>query len=373
MRIRSAHLIAGGLALALAGWLASGQLGAELTPPDAEEDAGVPIAEGPEPFAVRVAESEAAPVRREVVVNAHTEAARDVEIRAETNGRVIEVGAERGAEVAAGDLLVRIDPREREALVREAEATLRQRELEFEAATKLGQKGFQAETKVAEAEAALEAARAALERVRIDLAHTRITAPMAGILELRPVEVGDFVDIADPIATLIEQDPFLVVGDVAESEVGQLALGMTGQAELITGDRVEGRISYIASRADPLTRTFRVELEVPSRDGGLRAGVSARLRIATEEVLAHRVPASLLALDDRGVLGVKAVDGDDRVSFHPARIVRAESDRLWLAGLPETLRVITVGQGFVREGDPVRAEDGGSLRRGAPLVAERGS
>lgn len=370
MQIRAAHMIALALALALAGWLASGQLGAELTPPDAEREAAA-VAEGPEPFAVRVGASEATPVQREVVVNAHTEAARDVEMRAETDGRVVEVGARRGAEVAAGDLLVRIDPREREALVRQAEATLRQRELQFEAATRLGQKGFQAETEVAAAEAALEAARAVLERARIDLRHTRITAPMAGTLELRPVEVGDFVDVGDPIATLIEQDPFLVVGNVAESEIGQLAPGMPGEVELITGDRVSGRISYIASRSDPATRTFRVELEVPNPDGRLRAGVSARLRIATEEVLAHRVPASLLALDDGGVLGIKAVDGDDRVSFHPARIVRAENDRLWLAGLPETLRVITVGQGFVREGDPVRVNDGGALPLQAPLVAER--
>ncbi|MDX1541801.1 MAG: hypothetical protein R3349_10410, partial [Geminicoccaceae bacterium] len=137
-------------------------------------------------------------------------------------------------------------------------------------------------------------------------------------------------------------------------------------------ERVDGRIRYIASQAEPTTRTFRIELEVPNPKGRLPAGVSAELSIATDEVPAHPVPASLLALDDDGRLGIKSVTGDDRVRFHEAEIVRADGDRLWLAGLPEELRLITVGQGFVRDGDPVRPVDDGSGET-APLVAERRS
>lgn len=370
MRIRSAHLIAGGLALALTGWLASGQLSAGLTEADQAEVAGA-AEPAHEAVAVRVSWSEAQPVEQNVTVNGWTEAARDVEIRAETSGRVIAVGPPRGSLVETGEVLLRLDPREHEAEVRSAEATFRQRELEYQAAVRLGEKGFQAETRVAEAAAALGSARASLERARIDLEHATVEAPFAGILERRPIEVGDFVDIGDQLALLIDQDPFLVMGDVAEVEVGGLEVGMPGDAVLITGATVDGRISYIASRADPATRTFRVELEVPNPDRRLPAGVSAALRVRTGEVLAHRVPASLLALDDQGRLGIKTVADDDRVRFYEADIVRAESDRLWLAGLPDRLRLITVGQGFVSEGDRVRPIDDGSIQ--APLVAERRS
>jgi membrane fusion protein, multidrug efflux system len=137
MRIRSSYLIAAGLALAIVGWLASGQLGAGRSrdEPETQAQASPP---GPPALQVRVREVEAEPVALEIVVNGRTEPSREVELRAETEGRVIAVGPERGATVAAGEVLVRLDPRERRAMLSQAEATLRQREIEFEAASRLG-------------------------------------------------------------------------------------------------------------------------------------------------------------------------------------------------------------------------------------------
>lgn len=352
MRIRTSYLIAAGIVLAIAGWLASGQLDAgKAAPEPAGSAAGSDVARLP---SVRVREMVAEPVELIVVVNAKTAPARAVTIRAETDGRVVGLGAERGASVEAGDLLVRIDARERAAMVEQAEAALRMRQIEHEAARQLGAKGFQAETKVAEAAADLEAARAALEQARIRLDQTEIRAPFAGVLETRPLELGDFVDVGDEVATVIDQDPFLVTGQVSETEVGRLAVGMAGSATLVTGPMVEGRLRYIGSRADPATRTFTLELEVPNEGGRFAAGVSTELRIAYDRALAHRVPASMLALSDQGVVGVKTVDSASQVVFHPIEIVRAEGDALWVTGLPERVRAITVGQGFVRAGDEVR-------------------
>jgi multidrug efflux system membrane fusion protein len=353
MRIKTSYLIAAGIALAISGWLASGQLDAGKTAP---EPAGPAAASDAARLpSVRVREMVAEPIQREIVINGKTAPARVVTLRAETSGRVDAIGVARGASVAAGDVLIRLDPRERRAMVEEAEATLTMREIEAAAAEKLGAKGFQAETKVAAAKANLEAAQAALERAQIELAHTEILAPFAGVLDKRPIEIGDFVDIGDPVATVIEQDPFLVTGEVAESKVGSLAVGMPGSARLVTGLRVEGQVRYIAAQSDPATRTFTVELEVRHPNGRFAAGVSAELRIGLERALAHRVPASLLALDDAGVLGVKAVDGQGRVVFHPAEVLRADADSIWLGGLPERLRLITVGQGFVNPGATVTA------------------
>lgn len=369
MRIKPSHVLAGGIALALAGWLASGQLGADHgareQPATARGDGA-----GARLMTVRVRGSVAQLIERQVVLNGYTAPVRAVEVRAETDGRVIALGAEKGAPVEAGALLVRLDARDREAAVAEAEARVRQWELENEAATKLGQKGFQAETKIAETRAALEAARAVLERARLDLAHTELRAPFAGVLDQRPVEIGSFVDVGDPVATVVDQDPFLIRAHAAEQDVGRLAVGMRGRARLVTGETVEGRIRYIASQADAQTRTFLLELEVPNPRSRFAAGVSTQLRITYERAPAHRLPASLLALSDDGVLGVKAVGADDEVVFHPAEIVRAEADAVWVAGLPNELRVITVGQGFVRTGDQVRPVPEGATAAPDPLVAE---
>jgi membrane fusion protein, multidrug efflux system len=368
VRLRSSHLIAAGIAVALAGWLASGQIGADRPAPDAPAVREAATVERVP--TVRVRELTAEPVQREIVVNGKTAPARVVTLRAETDGRVDEIGVARGTPVAAGDVLVRLDPRERRAMVQEAEATLARREIEYQAAQKLGAKGFQAETKVAEAKANLEAAQAALTRARVELDHTEIRAPFAGVLDERPIEIGDFVDVGDAVGTVIEQDPFLVTGEVAEREIGRLADGMPGSARLVTGQVVEGQVRYIAAQSDPATRTFTVELEVPNPNGRFAAGVSAELRIGFERMLAHRIPASLLALNDAGVLGVKAIGEGEEVVFYPADVVRAQADAVWLAGLPEQVRVITVGQGFVRAGDQVRAVPEGAVLQDGPLVAE---
>lgn len=364
MRLRPAHAIAAGLVAALTGWLLSGQLGAGNRPPQTQESTRAEAAARPLPT-VRIRAVAAEPVTREIVINGKTAPARTVELRAETNGRVIGLGAARGAAVEAGALLVRLDPRERRAMVDRAEANLAMRQIEHDAARRLGAKGFQAETKVAEAKANLEAAQAELERARLELAHTEIKAPFKGILEERPVEIGDYVDSGDAVATVIEQDPFLVVGEVAETEIAGLRPGMAGRARLITGETVEGKLRFVGSRADPATRTIRVELEVPNPDGRFVAGVSAELRIAYAEVAAHRLSPALLTLNDEGALGVKSVDADDRVVFHPASVVRAGADAVWLAGLPEPLRLITVGQGFVRAGDRVRPVPEAAVDEGA--------
>lgn len=353
MRLKPAHGIAAGLALALTGWLLSGQIGAGKPAPEPEATNRAAAVARQLPT-VRVRTLVAEPVGREIVVNGKTAPARAVALRAETNGRVVGLGAKRGAAVRQGELLVRLDPRERQAMVDEARASLRMREIEHDAAQQLGAKGFQAETKVAEAKANLEAAQAALEHARIELSHTEIPAPFDGVLEERPVEIGDFVDIGDPVATVIEQDPFLVTGELAETEIGRLTPGMAGSARLVTGETVEGRLRYVGRRADPGTRTFTIELEVPNPGGHFVAGVSAELRMAYDTVEAHRISPGLLTLSDEGEVGIKAVDDDDLVVFHPATVVRAAADAVWLAGLPEQLRLITVGQGFVRAGDRVQ-------------------
>jgi membrane fusion protein, multidrug efflux system len=358
--MKRSYLMALAAGLALAGWIASGQLDAGREPAGTT---GAAAGDGPgngaanggrAPVTVRVEELVALPVAREVVVNGQNAPSRSVELRAEAAARVVEVLVEKGSRVREVDVVLRLDPRDRVPLLAQAEATLAQREMEYEAARRLGQRGYQAETQVAAARAQLEVARASLARARTELDQTEIVAPFGGVLERRPVEIGDFLEIGNPVATLLETDPFLVVGDLAESRIAGIALGMRGEAVLVDGQRVEGRVRYIASEADPQTRTFRVELEVPNPQGRVAAGMRARLRLLLPSLPAHRVPASLLALDDTGELGIKSVDEEDVVRFHPAQIVKSDFEAVWLAGLPERVRVITVGQGFVKDGQTVQ-------------------
>lgn len=305
---------------------------------------------------VRAVDSIAVPIAPELVINGHTAPARSIVIRAETSGRVVETPVAEGALVEAGTVLIRLDLRDRASRVQQMEAWLTKRALDYDAARKLGEKQFQAETRIAEMRAELEETRADLHEARLDLERIEIKAPFAGVLEAREVEVGDFVAVGGEVARVIEQDPYLVVGDAPETMVRHFRIGQPGTAQLADGRIVQGHIRYVATLAEPSTRTFRVELEVPNPDTRFPAGMSARIAVQEPSVAAHRISAATLVLADDGQVGIKAVGEDDVVRFHPARIIKAETDALWLGGLPERLRLVTTGQGFVAAGEKVRVE-----------------
>lgn len=303
--------------------------------------------------AVQVRLQNAEAVTRHLSLSGRTAPARIVELKAETNGRVIGTNAERGQRIGSGEVIVRLDTRDREARLTEAKATVYQREVEHAALTELKPRGFITEGNHAEAIARLESARADLMRAELDLAYTRIRAPFDGALLDRLVEVGDFVTPGDPIAHFVDDRTLIVEASVSENEAANLSRGMDAEADLITGERVSGKIRYVSPVADPTTRTFTVELELDNATGALPAGVTARLRIPVGTVYAQRISPALLTLNNDGDLGIKTVDSEDRVVFHEAVIARSGADAVWVSGLPENARIITVGQGFVKAGDLV--------------------
>jgi multidrug efflux system membrane fusion protein len=342
-------LIASGVALAVAAWMLTG-LGRTST--SGSEAARAPDAQA-SPTRVSVQKSRARNMTREIVVSARTEPNRVVELRAETDGRVVRLGAERGSTVSAGDHIVSLDLRDRETRLEEGRAVLKQMELQLEAARRLQSQQFISEVQIAEAFARVATARTALEEIELEIANTTLDAPFDAVLQDRTVELGDYVNSGDSVAQLVDTDPLLVVGEVSEREVGALEVGSTGRALLVTGATVEGRIRYVSPRADENTRTFRIELAVANPERLFRAGMTAELRLAADEITAHLLSPALLTLDDAGVVGVKAVDDHDRVQFYPIEIVDSSNAGISVEGLPEEVRVITVGQGFVSVGERV--------------------
>ena len=311
-------LIALGITVALAIWLLSGT-GATGSARDPSLEA--PRVDRPPITRVRVRVLEARPVTPDAIIYGKTEAARGVTLRAEIDGRIVAVGAKRGARVNTGDMIVRLDVRDREARLLQARALVDQRKIQYQAARRLKTRNFQSESDLAEARANL----------------------------------GDFIAEGKEIARVIELDPILVTGDVTQRELDHLKVGARGSAKLITGEELEGVVRYVASEADEATRTYRVELEVENADRSVVAGTTAEMRIPAETVSAHFVSPALLSLNGRDEIGIKSVDDDGKVVFHAVDIVRTGADGVWITGLPDRVRVITVGQGFVREGDRVEA------------------
>ena len=347
------------ISLAIAAWMYSGQLGED--PEAGATNTSVldtRAARQSLPVLVQIERVVAVERGREIILRGRTEAKRSVDLRAETSGRVVEILVRKGAIVRRGDVIVRLAMDDREARLAEAVARVHQRQLEFDASRRLNERGVRSATKLAEAAAERDKALAYQAQVEIDIRNTEVVAPFAGVLEERPVEVGDVLTRGSVVARIVDQDPFLVVGQVSEREVQRIRVGDPGVATLVTGETVEGRVSFIATTAEPQTRTFRVELEVPNPGGRLRDGLTSEISIPIDRQLAHLLSPAALTLNDEGVLGVRIVVPGNTVRFVPVKIIDDTADGIWLSGLPSVADLITVGQEFVRDGDRVRTSSG---------------
>jgi multidrug efflux system membrane fusion protein len=352
-RKHGSWLLSAGIASLVVLWLLSGQFGGNET--QADPSANVAPTHKLVRSSVRVRTQSAEEILRTIVVNGKTAPARIVQLSAETDGRVEIIGAERGSNIARGELIVRLDERDRTARLAQTEAMVKQREVEYEAREKLKTSSYVSEAQLQEAVAALEAARTELTRAQLDLTYMKIRAPFDGALQSRVVEVGDFVKRGDPIAIFVDNRTIIVSANLSEFDARYVNVGDTAEARLAIGGTVRGRIRYVAPVADEATRTFEVELEVDNSEGHLRAGGTAELRIPAERVLAHRVSPSLLTLDDAGNVGIKIINDAGKVEFVVADIALSSGDGVWIAGLPASATIITVGQGFVASGSVVNA------------------
>jgi len=291
------------------------------------------------------------------VINGRTEPARAVTLKAEVEGRVLALSASKGSVVRKGDMIVQLDMRDRKARLQEAKALLEQSELEYAGAKKLQKTNLQSEIEVSRVAAQLASARAVVKSIELEIKNTRLVAPFDGILDRVPVEVGSYLSSGNEVARLLEQNPVIFVGYVDQQERHRLVLGDRGIAHMVTGMVAEGELRYIASEADPVTRTFKVEFEIANPDGALVSGITAELRIPVRYVSAFQLSPALLSLSHSDKLGIKIVNEQNQVEFLPVKVIRSTADGLWISGLPQGTRIITVGQGFVQAGDSVVAVD----------------
>ncbi|PLX39264.1 MAG: efflux RND transporter periplasmic adaptor subunit [Hyphomicrobiales bacterium] len=363
MGIRWSHITALAIVGAVGVWMGTGNLvigGQSDTGSDAEAPATRLARADNEPFRVRVATFTAGERRAELEIRGRTEAEARLAVRAETAGLVVERPVTEGDIVKKGDLLCRIDTAAREARVMQARAQLAQTQLDYEAASELIKKGFTAETKLRALKATHDAAAAAVTEAEVELSRTRITSPSDGIVETPLIEIGETLSTGSVCATVLNADPMLITGQVSERDVGALSLGMDAHVELVDGQTADGKIRFISHSADAQTRTFRVEIEIDNANGLLRDGVTASAFVTLPPTKAHVLSSSLLVLADDGSVGVRSIDDSNAVKFFPVTILGNTDEGTWVAGLPDTVTLITVGQDYVAEGEivaPVAADD----------------
>ena len=341
------------LSAVLVAWMLSGSLSEPTV--EAPETTKDDVA----PMKVRVASSTAQIVEQRLELQGEVEPFRVLQVRAEVDGKIQSLPVELGDRVTDGQLLAKQSLKYRLAQRDEAKALIKQRQSQLKASKKLQHQGLLSDNQLATDEAALASAIAQLEQINYEITNSDITAPFAGIFNERHVELGDYVEKGQALASLVDDLKLKITAMVPQHHVSKLSLGQPVTAELVNGDQIRGELKFVSATSDPGTRSYRIEVWVDNPDHQRWTGMSATLSIPVASVKGHHVSTSVVGLDSEGRLEIKTVNQDSQVEAYPVEIIRTDADSLWVSGLPEQIRLITLGQDFVVAGQTVATQQQG--------------
>ena len=320
---------------------------------------GSGAADEPPPAAVEVVTVRSDAATEELRVVGSLLAGESVVMRPEVDGRIATIEFQEGEPAGAGQVLFTLDPAEYHAQVASSEAATKLWELKFERARDLHSRNVVSQQEYDEAQEALKVARArlALERVRLD--KTIIRAPFAGIVGLRRVSPGDYVEAGQALVNLEAVDPVKVDFSIPERYAAEIR---TGQPFTLTvapfPDRsFGGEVYAIDPRLDEAARTVRLRGRLPNTDGALKPGMFSRVTLTLEvRGRALWIPEEALVPRGDGQFVYRIENG--KAMLTPVTIGLRRTGVVEIrSGLSAGDLIVTAGQFRLRDGAAVRIVD----------------
>jgi RND family efflux transporter MFP subunit len=279
-------------------------------------------------------------------------------IEAKVSGRIDRMHAVPGVAVSAGDLLAELDVREIRARVDQARAVARQADRDFERVSGLFAQEAVTRAELDAVEARRAVARGAVVEAEATLENARIVAPFAGVVTRKLADVGDLAAPGRPLLELEDPGALRFEADVPAGLVEWVRPGMSLDVRLATGATgstvVPGVVAEIEPSADPVTRTFRVRLDLPAGTEA-RGGWFGRMRLPLEEVGVTTVATQ--AVTARGQMEYVWVVAGDVARLRIVKTGRRVGGAFEvLSGLEAGERVVVEGQAGLREGQPLTSK-----------------
>jgi RND family efflux transporter MFP subunit len=347
------------------------------------------------PMPVEFATVTRAPVTEQILVVGNLIGAATVQVVPRVNGRLLSVNVKLADPVREGQVIARMEDREIQEQVRQAEASyqvgqasIRQRDADLKLAQTnlerskslydrqlLPQQTYD-DTVVDLARAQFEQAKARLDELKITLANTRIPSPVDGFVGKRFLDPGAFAGTNTPIVAVVDIRTVRMVSNLVEKDVRRVPAGTNAlvQVDAFPGEQFKGKVSRVAPIFDPATRTAEMEIEVPNPGFRLKPGMYARVHLTIDtRADALTVPRNAL-VDVEGKSGVfiaapaqatEGTRGSDQgqgqkppqtmtAKFIPVQTGIRDGERVEITGgLRDGTQVITTGAGALRDGDRI--------------------
>ena len=352
---------------------------------------------------VEIKEFKFSEIDQSIELQGQTTHNKKIDVKSETTGNITEINFNRGDKVSAGDELIKISIENRKEILNSSKKDLERLnkelnlneknklnklsqnkeliklyEIEFASAQQLIDKGLSSKSKLSLAsfnlanaksdqedilinfesqksniESQIANVKSQLKNIELDIENTSINSPFEGIISDKMIEVSEYITPGNPLFTIIDLNPIKIQGYLSEFDVNKVKLGTKATIENANGIKKEGIISFISPSAETSTRTFEITIEAENSDLSFKSGITTKIVIAGSELKAHKIPPSILTLQDDGTVGVKAVNEENIVIFYPTTSVKDTIDGIWVSGLPDKVNLIVTGQEYVAIGESV--------------------
>ena len=407
--MKKSIFIASFILLVVVGWIGSGQ----FTDVNAQDDTSPSTDSSNETVEkvlvedtcnkVEVKEFNFSQIDQSIELQGQTTHNKKIDVKSETTGNVINIAFKRGDKVSKGDELIKISIENRKELLNSAKKDLdrlnkelelneqnkinrlsqnkeliKLYEIEFASAKQLIDKGLSSKSKLSLASfnlanarsdqedilitfesqqssigAQIANVRSQLKNIELDINKTVINSPFSGIISDKMIEESEYITPGNIMFTIIDLNPIKIQGYLSEFDVNKVSLGTKAIIENTNGLKKNGTISFISPSAETSTRTFEITIEADNADLSFKSGITTKITIAGSELKAHKIPPSILTLQDDGTVGVKAVNDENIVIFYPTTSVKDTIDGIWVSGLPDKVNLIVTGQEYVAVGESV--------------------
>ena len=331
---------------------------------------------------------------------------RTIDIKSETTGNIINKNYKRGKIVTSDEILVEISMEDRQELLNSYTQELKRNkkeilinekkrdnsiykikeqiklyEIEYQSAKQLIDKGLSSKSKlslasfnlanaksnlndielnyqsqVANLETQLANIKSKIKNIKIDIDNTKISSSFSGIINNSYVEIGDYVRPGNVLFSVVDLNPIKIQGYLSESDINRVKVGTKAIVSNSNSITKIGEITFISPTAETSTRTFEITIEANNDDLLFKSGITSSIIIEGKMIKAHKIPPSVLTLQDDGTVGVKTIDENNKVVFYPIKKEIDTIDGMWVSGLPDKVRLIITGQEYITVGQIVEIE-----------------
>jgi membrane fusion protein (multidrug efflux system) len=301
---------------------------------------------------VSIIEVKAAPMRDVIVLPGTTEAWKDVQVAADTAGRIEWIGPREGERVNKGDLLVKIDVSALKAALDHAEAQFKLADDLYQRRRRLFERKIIAKEELDQSETQRTLAVTDYAQIKVKYDQGFPKSPISGIINHLYIDAGEFIDTGKPLADIVNIDRIKINVRVPELDIRFVLEGQKTPVRIDAFPERElaGVVDFVAFKADPATKTFLVRTVIDNPFGDIRPGMIGRV-VFVRQIIPDALPAPLFALVDKGGERLVFIEEDGVAHSRTVSIGVIEGDRVQItSGLSPGDHLIVKGQTEVEDG-----------------------